>query len=489
MVGGTSIYAALHAYVEYIALHGRDSLVASERGGPDFSDYFDLDELLPAYSGAHRGGGTDSDIGWKARSAARAAYIALEMQSGGIPAGTNRQHSSLAIPDGAWLDAERYLRYALACIDKHPQSLQLSSARAELLERLAEVQSKMAGSRGLTEARRNYQELLRIPESTDNGSVHLNDKASAKRIRLAGKLALTEARIASELLARRSPSAEVAGDVLVAVQRFEDTLRDTLKSYAAGTLVTGVGGTSQEHGSDEHRQEGRRSSWFSRSSPPAIGAPNNDAQELSASESEAWQRLPPIVQRTLMGAYIISCGLLATSGHLQLAERRTRMARTHALSDSAQAGSTLEERLHEGWMKNQSSVLDTYLAEIDYTLKASSETKALELLQMAIDRSDAVLRAVPKLSKASALKPSHPWRQTADEVGDSASRAGASAARILGTVLESSGDDYGTALRAYEASLSFSERGAAFRGSTSAGEQSLVLQAIRRCREKSLPSA
>lgn len=497
VLGGSALYVSVHAYIEYIVLHGRTPIALSD----ETADYFELPELVPGFSGAHLGGGTDPSIGWRARNAARGAWIALNLLRGGVVPGNHRGHTDVAVPDKAWLEAEGLLNFALERIEEKQvkegdQAVHIE-AKWELMTRLAEVQSRLAGTRGLSDAKRTYQQLIMEVQESSSAKGEQNKDSIARLVELQRRLAETELRIVNEVLAKRLSKEMKAEQVEKALARMRAASEQALRAAGASISIPDA------HLAVEPEQpvQATSSSWFSRgnktssitSAVKATVKPNNTIPYALGSLSS--HPVDPIVLRSLVSSLLTLTTSLATSGSLNEAVSIAQASLGYLDKSIAAptSASTDESRLQNSWLLTRKALLQSYVAELNHALQpvaaTSSETSSPTLLldnSVAISRS--ALATLPTLPKSSTFSPSHYLDQPLQEISKAAYNAGALAAHTRGLLAEVVQKDDKVALEKYEEALSFvtssGSGGSSGPGSDSSSMKAKVLESIRRCRER-----
>ena len=484
MLGGTALYIAIHAYVEYIALHGKSRIVLAT---DDDSRYI-LQELIPGFSGAHLGGGTDPTIGWRARNAARAAWIALNLQRGGIASGLNGVHVNVAVPDKAWLEAEKYLLYALDHIELQSSvedgGLSCKETRWELTMRLAEVRNKMAGDRGLGLAKRDYETIL----SEMRKEPLLQDcNGLARILDIERRLAEVEIRISRESLAPMALKEAV----------------DYNGQHALNRLLAAMGeavNACRNHNEDREallatecvpeQQKSKGLFWFRRQPhhEPRITPPANatiDVQAVLAALPMTTQNTPPPIIRTLISILVSLSASLATVGDLanslNVALASLRFI-DHSVGLNFQV-QTEGDELHTAWIAVRQGLLCTYAAELTHALQTPGCSPE-DFLQKSLNASRMAIALSPKYSALQALTEQHPLANFANLVTQAAYTSAILSAQTYGLLYETSRNNDRLALEKYETALDFLMASSAGNGQEQAGMKYDVLEAIRRCRER-----
>lgn len=489
---GTTVYLSVHAYVEYIALHGKDRIPVD---GPDASLAFLPEELVPPFSGAHRGGGTDPALGWKARGAARAAYIALHVSKGGI-ANNSAAIKDVAVPDLGWLSAEGYLKVALEEIerqnDKSPESRDKTrDAERELRTQLASLQSKLGGPRGLREARANYMHLLSSMSSPEK----LSPADTARWLDLRRRLAdvtfqLTKLSRAGSAQAMQHQAVQQLDQALLAV--LTGTSSGPLPALAPTSFIEPV-----------HLQpEARASTGFSlkslwpghqdESQLQAVASGSIESNNLVQALTARNTHLAPSVERAISRALIDEVSMSAAVKQLSRAETVCNASLNYlrdAISETNDK--TLDNKLYKTSLTTSVVLLQSYLAEL---LAAQQNNRKLQSSQTKSDANTRnILYEAVETAKQSVLDlrnfetlpgfSKSALRDVFATVQTSARRAAGLAHSTRAVLAEVKDKDYLSALRDYEVAHEY-----ALAVKSSDEEHSTMfdrtLEGIRRCREK-----
>lgn len=529
VLSGAALYTAVHAYVEYIALFGRHPI----KDDDDDNRFFSRLELIPLFSGAHRGGGTDPVIGWRARNAARGAWLALNLSSGGVSLNTRSTNSAYAVPDRAWLSAEQYLMYAISQIDQRlegPEPVHrenLMAAKLELLVSLAETRFRLGGPKGLQTARQAYNESLEVLEG--DTVAQLRGTLPALKLDINRRLAdidllltnLVASRIPENELSRRRQDGHVR--LLALLESAATGTTSPAHSVGSSSGTTAATLTPSEHEDTimEPRRRGWTSFWSSRSLHRSAGAEQAPPPRVSTARQHSIDHLQtlapmtaPALARAIMA--IMQSLLVSAASRRDMLEMERISKAAHDFSRSLlenlpnhpSAHTSTESRaledsakLYRSWLLSRDALFLTYCAEIQAARGPSAAAlltvtdaerpqdpqsrldDAIALSQQALE----ILKTLPDSTNAwQPVRLSLPLADTRR----SASLAGAMAAQVSGTLAEMHEEDYKKAIARYETSLAFlhtSKRYGTGVGEATAREQAIT-GSIRRCRERLQPA-
>jgi hypothetical protein len=482
VLGSATVYLSLHAYVEYIGLQGFRPIKLDEPGLEDLLP----EEIVAAYSGAHLGGGTDPSLGWRARFAARGAWIAQNLSAGGIVPGSSGKSKEFAVPDSAWLEAERLLSYALA--NASPTASR--EGKMELLALLADIRSRLAGPRGLSDSRRSYQQLImEVLEGTS-----CNDKA--RWLLFEAKLAEVDGRIATELLASKGDATSAA--------KYSQNARARLSKALCS--ITSVDGTPSTHVTPLDIIETRRSSqetsnrvkaWLDHASH--ADAPHSQAGLVALRSSSTptfddtraplaflnLSTVPAVIQRSVITTSLCLASLTASSGDLATANDILHAAGT-GVRDILSAGSPPIPRqsLQQAWLQSRLATILASSGELAYALISEQEPERHVRAQQYLSEAQAAGQRSLELSNALTKAMPLPVLQ---DVKHTALLAQTGAARSRAALLEVAGTDLSSALQLYEgalASLPTEGTGSKPAQAIVTDVQKRLLADVRRCREK-----
>ena len=473
----------MHAYVEYVALHGRTSIKASDLDSEH--PIYEVDELVPGFSGAHLGGGTDPAIGFWARNAVRGAWIALHLQRGGVVVGNRNGHTDVAVPDKAWLTAEGYLKYALTQIDEieSTKKVDLSLAKREILMRLAEVDAKLSGPRGLAEAKRLYSLILMDGESASPPMTLVN-KAEVER-----RLSEIDLRLLDEVLGKRMQP----GHLVLERQRALKALAESVKTALSACQGQPRPPFTPAYTIEDKHVPGKTGllnqlwTWFSEDEPESsvvtnlILAPANAPRRAARTALSCLTSLVTSLvatDQTLLAQFVVHDALLQI---------------TRFISDTSPTPQTDAEKIHLAWLKSRESLLLSYQAEITHALQTPEDAvRVIErcdnALQDAIALGKQALTILPTPMKKSMFASPSTYSAPLAETTAAARKSGALAARTRALLAENN-RDYRLALENYELILEFVETPSS--GTNTANEQGQLrnqaIAGIRRTREHLTP--
>ncbi|KAK9896457.1 hypothetical protein P389DRAFT_79498 [Cystobasidium minutum MCA 4210] len=493
VVTGATVYLSVHTYVEYIALHGRSRIPIE---GSNASTVFPPEELVPAFSGAHLGGGTDPNLTWRARNAARAAWIALNLSKGGISDGGASTMRDVAVPDMAWLSAERYLKFALGEIEKQDQRAsspeereKTKNAERELHFQLAALQSKLGGPRGLREARANWLQLLRkMPANVES----MSPVELARWLELQRRLADVNVSLANLDKLGHSDSIKQS-----ALKKLEDALTVVLTGNTNKTsseVTPPVSPVQTPVPPEKPSSSGfsLRNIWSgSHETAPAtsqlISLP---ADEIIHALKSAERPLNPAVKRAISRALIDDVSISAALKQLPRAEDVCNASLGY-LRDASSSISTSppDNQLYKTSMVTQIVLLQCYLAELlaaqrgTRKLKAtSSDDNTRNILYEAVEASKQSLSDIKNFDKQPGFQKSA-LVNVYSTTRESAQRAAALAHSTRAVLAEVQDKDYLSALKDYEAAHEYAN---ALKSSETeySTMHDRTLQGIRRCREK-----
>lgn len=461
------MYLSLHAYVEYVALQGLRPLAL------DRHQEFLPEELLPAYSGAHLGGGTDPSLGWRSRLASRAAWIAQNLDTGGVVPGSSGRSRDYAVPDSAWLEAERLLSFAMSRADSSCSR----QAKLELLALLGDIRGRLAGPRGLTEARRAYQQLVTLAA----GGTSASD--SCRWLGAESRLAEIESRIAAELLATKGdPDAH---------RKYSENAR--VRLGAAIDQITGSEVLNPEK-SQVNRLEGsntdksrpsivKRTSWFGLAAPVDGQTPEDAGVPASEQQGPRLTSLPVPLQRAVVSAKASLASLEAGAGQLDAAYSTlasTKRSIELALTDEA---GLPQVTLHQAWLRSRLAMICSSQAEVAYAMTAYKGTSAEREAQAHSILREAYAASQSALAEAQAAPESVHTLPKVD-IRRTAVLSGVNSLRTRGILAEIAAIDLESALQHYEEALALLSSGADSTNIINMESRSRLLSDVRRCREK-----
>lgn len=483
-------YLSIHGYVEYVALHG-GSRVPVEDESSGLTTAFLPEELLPGFSGAHRGGGTDPSLPWKARGAARAAWMALNFASGGVSAGGASTLRDVAVPDGGWLTAEKFLKLALQEIEKlnaaNPETKDKTRpAYRELKMQLASLQTKLGGPRGLYEARANLMELLRTLPALEK----LSPLDSARWLDLQRRLADVNFQLAAT-----DKSGAAASRQMQALSQLEDAIVLALtgqvvpKSVASPVVVEAPIQPSSTGFSI-------RNLWSNTANAdqavvqPSIAALSSD--DIVQALKSAGRVLAPVANRAVARMLVDDVSMSAGIRQLSRAE-----AVCNASLDYIRSGMNVitskqpADQLYKTSLATQAIFLQSYLAELLaakqtapqlVSLKSKTDVNTRNILNEAVESGRNSLADLADLEMAPGFSKS-PLQVAHTAVTVAARRAASLAHSTRAVIAEVQDKDYLSALQDYEAAHTLANmlRSSDTEYSTM---HSRTLDAIRRCREK-----
>ena len=482
VLSSAACYGAVHAYVEYGALHGRSPITLSE----DNDSLFLLQDLVPGYSGAHLGGGTDPSIGWKARNAARAAWIALNLQKGGIASGDKAGNALIAVPDKAWLQAERYLVYALQQIALRLEGNRndpiTTESKWELMLRLAEVRSKLGGIRGLGDARRDYQAVL--TEMREDRSLIKDSAGRARILDVARLLAVVEFRISRNSSGAKFPSGFLDREAERALVQLTCAVEETLNMRSVAEIVPDTADSipslaPQKACCDKQPLIAEVEHAVSSKIVPKI------RNLLIKSHSTIDSSSGPVIRALVKSVMSLSASLTAlgdlpgasalTSASLQYLEQ---------LPHSPSRSETEGGRLQTAWIAVRRGMLNTYAAELSHAHKIIG-VQPDELLENCVQVCRDTLTSLNLLA-SSLFARAHPLADFAISLSHTAQTSGALAAYARGLLFETSLKDNKMALDSHETALTFIATSSQYKDEEKAVLQDRIVEAIRRCRERVL---
>lgn len=462
------------------------------------SSAFLPEELVPAFSGAHLGGGTDPSLTWRARNAARAAWIALNLSKGGISNGGASTIRDVAVPDMAWLSAERYLKFALQEIEKQDESSPdtaetRKAAERELQFQLASLQSKLAGPRGLREARANWMDLLRKVPNVES----LSPQNTARWLELQRRL--TDVNVQ---LAALNKSGTLQSLKHQALQQLEDALivvltgnsRNATPQAATQAIPSEALPTQKASTGFSLRNlwSGSSENATAKTSQPDTILPALASEEVIQALKAAERPLSPPVKRAISRILIDDVATSAALKQLPRAEAICNASLGYLReAASSISSSTPEDKLYKTSMNTQIILLQCYLAELLAAQrgtrklglsKSTSDENTRNILYEAVEASKQSLAEIKNFDKTpgfnkSALQNIYPT------VRDAAQRAAGLAHTTRAVLAEVQDKDYLSALKDYEVAHEYANA-----LKTSDTEYSTMhdrtLEGIRRCREK-----
>lgn len=487
----TTLYLSVHAYVEYIALHGASRIPVE--GDDDASAVFLPEELLPAFSGAHRGGGTDPSLPWRARNAARAAWIALNLSKGGISAGGASTIRDVAVADGAWLSAERYLKFALQEIEKlnaaSPDTREKTrAAERELKVQLASLQSKLAGPRGLREARSNLMDLLRNMQSPEN----LTPSEMARWLELQRRLADVNYQLGGLDKSDAAPLRKQQ-----ALQQLESTLLQALTGHASQQPLTPLPAVDLSTPVTQQASGFSFKSLWSRD-PAASSSPAGPLVPASATDpivhalNSAERALSPPAKRAVSRMLIDDVSMSAGLRQLSRAEAICNASLDYIRGVvSNTSSSKAEDKLYKTSMSTQAVFLQSYLAELLaaqqgarqlVSAKSKSDANTRNILNEAVEAARSSINELATVEKTPGFTKS-PFKGIYETIRTAAQRAAGLAHSTRALLAEVQDKDHLSALQDYEAAHNFANT-LKLSDTEYSTMHSRTLDGIRRCREK-----
>lgn len=484
VLSGTLLLVSVHAYVEYIALHGLKRLRLSDI--EDASSVYALEDLLPNYTGAHLGGGTDPAIGFWARNAMRGAWISLHMRKGAAVIENRQAYTDVAVPDEAWLSAEGYLKYAMEQIDKieEEKGVSLGAAKREVSMQLAEVGSKLAGARGLSDARRIYQGIL-MDEESKSSTPHSGGNAEIQRL-----LGEVEMRIINEVLGDRITMEAKAREQQKAVSRLADAVNSAIER--CGGTVASATSTPAADATPVSTQPPAKAHWWSAAPGPELpfAQPEAPASSAFALPIDAH----PAAIRDFVSAVLSLSLALASIGQVASALQSVTQALDYVDRISAiQPSRTSDtQRTYRSWLVSRKALLQSYAGELNYAIlpkpaKSVAGPSPDEQLASAVLSAQEAITSLPSLSTGSRFSPPHPLSTPHLDAAQAAHKAGALAARTRAVLAENSKDDR-TALKHYETALSFVETSHSNFAMEQAALKEQIISGIRRTRARLVPA-
>lgn len=386
--------------------------------------------------------------------------------------GSSGRSKEFAVPDSAWLQAERLLAYALS----HAHASSSSQAKQELLALLADVRSRLAGPRGLGDARRSYLQMIMA------ASEGASEQDKARALFAEAKLAEVDLRIAQELIQGSRSAEEVAAYRSNASKRLNRALssasgmqqpleRQPIEAVQLGETAS-VAARTPEPGV---------MSWFGLSTqqPSTPPTPVTSVSSVDDTLSESLSQLAPVTQRATASAMLTLAGVQATTGDLVSTERTLQFV-SRALQrilGEADKGRKLDDR--ERWLSSRLAQALNGLGEIAYASPKDpeSKTKGDQYIQQASLLCHSILENAERQS--STQLPPH--RQ---EIYRSAVMSAVTGLRTRGMVREVQETDSAAALADYEEALALLDQSAhnAALGILTEARSRLLVD-VRRCRE------
>jgi hypothetical protein len=396
VVSGVSL--SLLAYAGFEGSHWYIEHVTLSAPSRDGGDEYGWQEETQGWTGG-ASGGTDSRLGWKARHALRGAWLCQERGAGATPGsiGSSLHGDANAAKgligagavnvnkvDRGYELADEYIDVAIKqAVKKNltfPASLSVTRlpgppreddvaggvpradpTAVDLLLLKAGILERISTSESRSRAQDLYETVLVDAYRTGG------DRAQAKVIRLATKV--------GDLSARR-------GDVVGAKEWWTWGLARagiSLASEPTAKVVAPV-------------QKG----WFGAAKPAVASAPGSPAIRAPVTAPET---LSPAALRATTSLLVSLAAHHATSSSLSAAQSLQSLALSLLPTSFSSPDSTPSAKLHYTWLQSRRSLLSLHLASVLYAQdRVGSRGAALELLETAVDASEAILEHPPSAS-------------------------------------------------------------------------------------------
>ncbi|KAG0148989.1 hypothetical protein CROQUDRAFT_89560 [Cronartium quercuum f. sp. fusiforme G11] len=407
-------FAGLHLWVENFELPpGNRGLRALK----EEEELYGWKEELEGWGAAYAGGGTDSRIGWKARSLVRAAWVAANWQTGQralSQTGTDVADEDGWMVDSAFAIAETRLQQALLLARKRGLKLDqdgvVDRALMELESRLAYICECINTPLALTKAHQVYERLWQACA----GAIDRlgKDGKDCWEIREGMRIATRLGDVGLKL----STSGLIL-DPLSIVDSQRSAEQYLVWSVTQGLgLAVGDGEAFRKiptaNDQSVFAKPGGIFSFLTKSKQPII---DRDSTTASASQPlkaevalleaslDALNQLPP--EKILGGPYISPTASRATilaltrfivhlaTVDVNLAYRLQK--RTHGVLQKAIPGNlnnnSPDAFLHGNWFQTREALAAVYLAELGYATKHLKPESVVDLCQSALRSLDSVL--------------------------------------------------------------------------------------------------
>ncbi|KAH9821134.1 hypothetical protein DFH28DRAFT_883477 [Melampsora americana] len=408
-------FVGLHLWVETLELPtGKTGSMSSRED----QERYGWDEELEGWGAGYLGGGTDSKLGWQARSLVRAAWVAANWQTGqrAVP-GTQFTDGDGWMVDSAFAIAETRLQQALLLARQRGVDLNregtLNKGIIELESQLASICERINTPLAIQKAHQIYERLWEACASAvdRSGRDGKDSWESREGMRIANKLGdlglklsiidpsldsmVTEtARRAAEQYLIWSVTQGLGlalGDGDLFRQNMDTLDRSTVKSSGGMFEFLMNSKSVQTDGNtnpNSINQPLKAELLLLEASLDALNQSRKTTSPITPTNSS----LSPAASRAMISAltrFIVH--LVSLDTHLAYnLQRRIQGFLEKAVTDD-DLGHSPDAILHKNWLKTRSALASVYLAELGFATKKLEDESIVDLCHSAVQSLDSVL--------------------------------------------------------------------------------------------------